>query len=175
MRALQVYAPRPQRAEYQKRIELASAWLAKTAPQRNQDRSFQLLGLAWAGGDKAVIRKTAAELLRAQRPDGGWNQIPTLASDAYATGQALVALRDSGAAAITDPAYQRGVKFLLNSQLGDGSWHVKSRAMPIQPYFESDFPHGHDQWISASATNWATLALVASASPEAGAARTGGQ
>jgi ankyrin repeat protein len=175
LRALQVYAPKPQREEYQKSIQLAAAWLSKTPPQTNQDRAFQLMGLEWAGGDKAVIRKAAGELLRAQRPDGGWSQIPTLASDAYATGQALVALKDSGAAVVTDPAYQRGVRFLMNSQLEDGSWHVKTRAMPIQPYFESDFPHGHDQWISASATNWATLALVASASPEAGASRTGGQ
>jgi ankyrin repeat protein len=175
MRALQVYAPRPQRAEYQKRIELAAAWLAKTPPQTNHDRAFQLLGLAWSGGDKAVIKKAAGELVRAQRPDGGWSQIPTLASDAYATGQALVALKDSGAAAVTDPAYQRGVRFLLNSQFEDGSWHVKTRAMPIQPYFESGFPFGHDQWISASATNWATQALVALASPESGASRTGGQ
>lgn len=175
MRALQVYAPKPQRAEYQKSIQLAAAWLSKTPPQSNQDCAFQLLGLAWSGGDRAVIRKAAGELTRTQRPDGGWSQIPTLASDAYATGQALVALRDSGAAAVTDPAYQRGVRFLLNSQLEDGSWHVKTRAMPIQPYFESDFPHGHDQWISAAATNWATLALVASATPESGASRTGGQ
>ncbi len=175
LRALQVYAPKPQHEEYQKSIQLAAAWLSKTPPQTNQDRAYQLMGLAWAGGDKAVIRKDAGELLRAQRPDGGWSQIPTLTSDAYATGQALVALKDCGATAITDPAYQRGVRFLMNSQLEDGSWHVKTRAMPIQPYFESGFPHGHDQWISASATNWATLALVASASPEAGASRTGGQ
>ena len=175
LRALQVYAPKPQREEYQKSIQLAAAWLTKTPPETNQDRAFQLMGLEWSGGDKAVIKKAAGELLRAQRPDGGWSQIPTLASDAYATGQALVALKDSGAAAVTDPAYQRGVRFLMNSQLEDGSWLVKTRAMPIQPYFESDFPHGHDQWISASATNWATLALVASATPEAGASRTAGQ
>jgi ankyrin repeat protein len=166
MRALQVYAPKPLRGEYQKSIQLAAAWLTQTPPQTNQDRAFQLLGLTWAGADNAVIRKAGGELMRAQRPDGGWNQIPTLASDAYATGEALVALRDSGAAAVTDPEYQRGVRFLLNSQLADGSWHVKSRAMPIQPYFESDFPHGHDQWISAAATNWATLALMAPVNPE---------
>jgi hypothetical protein len=30
----------------------------------------------------------------------------------------------------------------------------------FQPYFESGFPHGHDQWISAAATAWATMALT---------------
>jgi squalene cyclase len=116
--------------------------------------------MKWAAADSGIIRKAARELLREQRPDGGWNQIPTLASDAYATGQALVALRESGALPVADPAYRRGIQFLLNTQFEDGSWHVKSRAMPIQPYFESGFPHGHDQWISAAATNWATMALA---------------
>jgi hypothetical protein len=36
---------------------------------------------------------------------------------------------------------------------------VKSRAVKFQPYFESGFPYGHDQWISASATAWATVAI----------------
>ena len=58
------------------------------------------------------------------------------------------------------PGYQRGVRFLSNTQNEDGSWYVRSRAVPLQPYFESDFPHGHDQWISACATNWATVALL---------------
>lgn len=59
--------------------------------------------------------------------------------------EALVALRDSGATAIVDPAYQRGVQFLMKSRLEDGSWFVRSRAAAIQPYFESGFPRGHDQ------------------------------
>ena len=60
----------------------------------------------------------------------------------------------------SDPAYQRGLRFLLNTQIDDGSWHVKSRAFGFQPYFESGFPHGHDQWISAAATSWATMAMA---------------
>jgi N-acyl-D-amino-acid deacylase len=31
--------------------------------------------------------------------------------------------------------------------------------MTFQPYFDSGFPHGFDQWISAAGTSWATLAL----------------
>jgi N-acyl-D-amino-acid deacylase len=81
-------------------------------------------------------------------------------SDAYATGQTLVALRDAGVLTVSSPAYQRGVKFLLDTQASDGSWYVKTRALPIQPYFESEFPYGGDQWISAAATNWATMALI---------------
>jgi hypothetical protein len=95
-----------------------------------------------------------------QRADGGWSQLPTLASDAYATGQALTALVESGATKTTDRVYQNGVRFLLGTQLDDGSWYVRSRAVPIQPYFDSQFPHGTDQFISAAATNWATMALA---------------
>jgi hypothetical protein len=40
------------------------------------------------------------------------------------------------------------------------SWYVHSRVIPIQPYFDSEFPHGKDQFISAAATNWATMALT---------------
>jgi hypothetical protein len=72
----------------------------------------------------------------------------------------LVALKEAGAVAATDPVYKQGVKFLMSSQLEDGSWYVKSRSIPIQPYFESGFPHGHDQWISTAATNWAAMALI---------------
>ena len=39
----------------------------------------------------------ASALLKEQRSDGGWAQLPTLESDAYATGQALYALVESGA------------------------------------------------------------------------------
>jgi ankyrin repeat protein len=163
LRSLQVYAPKPQRAEYDKAIQRAADWLVKAEPKLTEERAFQLLGLQWAGGNKEVIRTAARALLAEQRPDGGWAQIPSLASDAYATGQALVALRESGALKVTDPAYQRGVEFLRTTQLGDGTWHVRTRALPVQPYFESGFPHGVDQFISAAATNWAVQALAPAA------------
>lgn len=99
-------------------------------------------------------------MLALQRPDGGWAQLPSLPSDAYATGQVLVALNQAHLLATSAPAYQRGVQFLLQTQTADGSWYVKSRALPIQPFFESGFPYGRDQWISAAATNWATMALA---------------
>jgi hypothetical protein len=89
-----------------------------------------------------------------------------MASDAYATGQALVALSESAQVAVTDSAYKRGVQYLISNQRADGSWHVKSRAIPFQPYFESSFPHGTDQWISAAATNWASMALIRATATE---------
>ena len=61
---------------------------------------------------------------------------------------------------IRDAAFQRGVKYLLSTQHADGSWYVRSRAPKFQPFFESGFPYGHDQWISSMATGWAAAALV---------------
>jgi len=160
IRALQVYAPRPQQAEYRSAVQLAANWLSKARPVTTEDRTFQLIGLAWAGGHEASIREASRALLAQQRPDGGWAQLLSLTSDAYATGQALVALKHAGTIASNDPAFKRGTRFLLDAQLADGSWYVKTRSIPIMPYFESDFPHGHDQFISAAATNWATQALI---------------
>lgn len=160
MRALQVYAPAAERTSYRRAIDRAAAWLKTATPQTNEDRAFQLLGLHWSSADRAAITAAGRALLREQRRDGGWAQLPSLDSDAYATGQALYALAESGAIASTDPAFTRGAAFLLRTQFADGSWFVRTRALPIQPHFESGFPYGRDQFISAAATNWATLALT---------------
>jgi hypothetical protein len=103
--------------------------------------------------DEEIIKKGVRELLAEQRSDGGWAQIPSLGSDAYATGQALTALLQSCGLRESDPACKRGIEFLLKTQIEDGSWYVRSRAVPLQPYFQGGFPHGNDQWISAAATN----------------------
>ena len=63
---------------------------------------------------------------------------------------------------ITRPI-RKGIANLLQTQLPDGTWLVHTRSYPVQPYFESGFPHGPDQWISAAATSWATLSLDAGA------------
>jgi squalene cyclase len=83
-----------------------------------------------------------------------------LPSDAYATGQALVALKEAGALMPSEAPYKRGAQFLMNTQMEDGSWYVRSRTIPFQPYFDGGFPYGPDQFISAAATNWATMALI---------------
>jgi ankyrin repeat protein len=87
-----------------------------------------------------------------------------LQPDAYSTGEALVALNEAGGVAVTDPAWQKGLQYLLSAQQADGSWHVHTRMVspaPVSPsYFESGFPYGHDQYISTAATSWAATALM---------------
>ena len=159
MRALQRYAPAPRAQEFRESVERARDWLATANGETTEERAFRVLGLSWAEAGRDVIQRAARELLDIQQPDGGWAQLATMSSDAYATGEALVALQHARIGPNT-PAFRRGVEFLLRTQLEDGSWYVKSRSVPIQAYFESGFPHRADQWISAAATAWATTALA---------------
>ena len=167
MRGLQLYSPRVNKAAYAKSIQLAAAWIAQARPRTNYDLAWRLQGLAWGNARKDILLKAQRDLLAAQRPDGGWSDIPSMEGSAYTTGLAMVALQSSGLP-VSDTAYQRGVQYLLRTQLEDGSWHVRSRAAGFQPYFENGFPHGVDQWISAAGTGMATIALTLAAPPGGG-------
>ena len=159
MRALQAYAPKTRRAEFTKSVRLAASWLAQAKAFSNDDRGWRLTGLVWAGANPAAVQKAMKELLTTQRSDGGWSDLPTMASTPYATAKSLVALQLGGLAA-SDPRYQRAVQYLLSTQQEDGSWYTKTRALGFQPYFDGSFPHGYDQWVSAAGTSWAAMALT---------------
>ncbi len=158
--ALQYYSPPSLKPEIDQRIEKARTWMIKTIPENNEERIFQLLGLKWINGDKNFIHQQAKKLLATQHEDGGWSQLPTLESDSYATGQALYALYETGQLKTNDPAFEKGIAFLLKTQYEDGSWKVKSRSIPFVPFVQNGFPHDKDQFISAAGTNWATMALT---------------
>jgi ankyrin repeat protein len=156
---LRNYAPAGDEQGCEQSIARAVAWLKQSKPTTTQDRAFHLLGLAWGGAtpEARAVRALAAM----QRPDGGWSQLANTESDAYATGMVLYALHTGGRMATLDPVYRQGVSFLLRTQAADGTWHVKTRAIWLQPYFESGFPYGQDQFISTAGTAWASMALAA--------------
>ena len=154
LRALQLYGSSPE-----ERVARARDWLRTATPRTTQERAMQLLGLTWASASAVDIRTSATALLAEQRPDGGWAQLPTLETDAYATGQALVALQTAGQA-VSSAEYRRGTAYLLRTQFVDGSWLVRSRTFPVQPLRDTGFPHGKHQWISAAGTSWAAMALA---------------
>lgn len=160
VRALQYYPPPRSTQPLQARVRKARQWLEACEPKDFNQRVFRYHGLGWAGANASELRRETEALLALQQPDGGWAALPTLESDAWTTGHLLVALHEAGGVAPTDPAYQRGVEFLLRTQFPDGSWWVKSRSWPFQPHFDSRFPHGKDQWISAGGTAWGALALL---------------
>jgi ankyrin repeat protein len=160
LRALQAFAPPAYRAEYAAAVDRARAWLTTASATSTEERAFRVLGLRWAEAPPDTIARAVRDLLANQREDGGWAQQNDMGTDAYATGEALVALGESGAVGARDPAYVKGIEFLLRTQIEDGSWPVESRSVPVQAYFESGFPYGVNQWISAAATAWATTALA---------------
>jgi N-acyl-D-amino-acid deacylase len=157
--ALKTYGTPGRAAEMKERIERARQWLLHANPITTEDFDMRLTGVASAGAPASDLRKLTEPILAKQRPDGGFAQRDGFASDAYATGMTLWALVNAGVVQPNQDVYRKGVKFLLTTQNKDGSWHVSSRATKFQIYFESGFPHGHDQWISTMATGWATAAL----------------
>lgn len=172
MRGLQLYSPRVDKAAYAKSIQLAATWIGEFRPRTNYDLAWRLQGLVWGGKSKDAILMARRDLLAVQRSDGGWSDIASMESGAFTTGLAMMALQSSGLP-VSDPAYQRGVQYLLNTQLEDGSWHVRTRAAGFQPYFDNGFPHGVDQWISAAGTSLATIALTLATPPAGTPATTG--
>jgi hypothetical protein len=162
LRALSVFGTKEQTDRVSERTEAAAQWLAEGKPSDTEDRVFQLRSLQYTNVDAETQSGLATKLIGQQREDGGWGQRDDLQSDAYATGSVLTCLARTGFLDPTDKAYQRGLRFLLDSQKDDGSWHVVSRSKPFQKYFETGFPHEKDQFISTSATAWAVIAMALS-------------
>ena len=160
LRALLRWGTPAQKPRIDRRAARARSWLLETEAKDTEDRVFRLWALGEVGVKGKPLSEATSDLLRTQRSDGGWGQLDRSKSDAYATGTALVALHLADDLATDDSAYRRGLEFLVKTQTDDGSWHVASRSRPIQSYFETGFPHGKDQFISMSATGWATAALA---------------
>jgi hypothetical protein len=170
-RVLQAYAPEDQKGRADEAVARARRWLLDNSPETTDDLAFRLLGLKWLGGEDDDIRGATAALRAVQREDGGWAQLPTAKSDAYATGIALFALNQGGGVAVDDAAYRRGVAFLLETQAEDGTWFVRKWAYGYNTYFDAGFPYGKSQFISLAGTCWASMALSLAVDPSPGAAR----
>ncbi len=169
MHAVQLYGHPSQKADIQARATLARNWLISHRARATEERVYQLMGASWAGADQATLRKMAADLKATQQSDGGWSSLDGRSSDAYSTGEVLVALHEAGGVAVSDQARQRGIDYLLRTQAADGSWHVVSRLHPpapvSPPYFETGHPYGHDQFISTMGESLAVMALTAALGP----------
>ena len=160
VRAIDSYAPPALRREADASIARGRAWLIATPATADNDAlAYRLQGLVWANAPHAEVVKATRQLVGAQRPDGGWSQALNMTSDAFATAGNLIVLHKAGVQP-SEPAYRRGVDYLLRTQAADGSWHVTAHALPIQPPIDSGFPYGRDQWISSWATAYAASAIA---------------
>jgi ankyrin repeat protein len=165
IQAIKHYGWAGRKTEFDAAVDRARKWLWTVKAETTEDATYQLLGLHWAGEPANKLADLARVLLRQQRKDGGWPQLPKLESDAYATGQALYALSRAARHPTTSRDWRQGLRFLLGTQHDDGSWHVVSRTYPFQPTMDSGFPHGRDSWISAAGTSWAVLAMTEALPP----------
>jgi squalene cyclase len=156
LRALKHYG---QKGQVRESMVRAENWLLNTQATDTEDRVYRLRALHLLENEAAVEAEAEA-LIAEQRPDGGWGQRQHLDSDAYATGTVLSALADSGALSFDAAVFRAGLRYLVNRQQADGSWFVRKRTKSIQPMFDSGVPHGQDQFISYSATCWATHAIL---------------
>ena len=113
---------RPQGADTPQRVARARVWLVSNPARTTTDKVYRLLGLHWSDADRNTVHDAAQALLDEQDETGGWAQLPGLNPDAYATGLALVALREAEAFTPSQSDYRRGVRFLVRTQQSDGSW-----------------------------------------------------
>jgi ankyrin repeat protein len=162
------------KAEVDEKLRRARQWLLRVNARSAEDRAMKLMGLVWTKAPRSAIDAEVRDILAAQRngaprDQGGWAQRNDMQPDAYATGISLYALHAAGVAATND-AYRKGVRYLMSNQYQDGSWLVRTRSYPTQPYFESGYPFGSNQFLSAGAASWSALA-IADTLPDAQAAR----
>ena len=149
-------------------IENSLKWLASANPKITEDLNAQLWTakkfgrrMAEAKFEMESIESIREKIFANQREDGGWSQEPdnpAMTSDAYATGQTLFILADTGLNE-DHPVIRRARSYLLKTQFEDGSWFVKTRAKPVQKFFDNGDPHGKSQFLSIAATGWAVAAL----------------
>ncbi len=163
--AIETYSHPSQRSDLEARVGKARAWLLQHTAHTTEERAFQIFGLCITGHDPQSLTKLAEGLKATQQADGGWSSREGRPSDAYSTGEALWAMHNAAGLPISDPAWQRGLQYLLKTQANDGTWHVTTRLHPpapvSPPYFETGHPYGHDQFISTMGESWAVAALAA--------------
>jgi len=142
------------------------------------DTETQVLALRlWmhaAAGETPQSAALTDKLITLQREDGGWSQVASRASDAYATAHVLYAFQIAGVDQ-NHASLRRGVDYLLQTQAKDGSWPMISRENPPilvhavyavtfkdvlirqEPPVESTSRNSEP--ISFIASAWATVAL----------------
>jgi len=139
LRGLQAFGLPEHQERIARRVESARGWLMKTPARDTEDRVFRLLGLKAAGAPAEEIRRAGAELagpsgrrrVGADRHDG---------ERRLRDRSALAALQMGADMPVADPAYRRGVAYLLRTQLDAGRGGSGRGRSPFQPYYESGFP-----------------------------------
>ena len=138
--------------------EKTVTWLSKAKPTNSaQATSLWLLLDVRTSKPAEQLKARIDQLLKLQNADGGWSQTKDVASDAFATGQALYSLSFAGVKN-DRPEIQRAITFLTSTQRDDGSWPMTPRNHP-----EVDATKKRVRWsvpITYFGSAWAVLGLV---------------
>jgi hypothetical protein len=137
------------------KLDRAVDWLARTKSD-DDPQSVALRLVLWRrlGRPSEEWQPLVKRIEQRQNADGGWSQAKNMASDAWATGQAVFALT-LVQAPDTAQAVARGKTFLVKTQRADGSWPMSSR--PAKPGGEgaaSLIP------ITGAGSAWAVIGLA---------------
>ena len=132
-------------------------WLARTRTDDDlQPIALRLVLWRRLGRPAEEWEPLVRGIKQRQNADGGWSQTKGMASDAWATGQALYALAHAGIEP-DEPVIARAHAFLTRTQRDDGSWPMTSR--PVKPGgggSKSLIP------ITGAGSAWTVLGLVRS-------------
>jgi squalene-hopene/tetraprenyl-beta-curcumene cyclase len=139
--------------------QAAAEWLSRNpAADSHQALAMRLLVHQRLGKPAADLKPLLESLLGQQNEDGGWSQLKTMQSDAFATGLSLYVLSGQKAEGV-EQAVRRAQAFLSKTQRPDGSWPMASRpAEPSGPGPARDLGP-----IRYFGTAWATIGLVRTA------------
>jgi hypothetical protein len=135
----------------------AIRWLAETRTD-DDPQSIALRLVLWnrLGRPPEEGQPLVKRIKERQNEDGGWSQTKGMASDAWATGQALYALALAGVQS-DEPSIRRAHAFLIKTQRADGSWPMTSRPVKTGGKgSKSLIP------ITGAGSAWAVLGLVRS-------------
>jgi hypothetical protein len=132
-------------------------WLVSSKTDDDpQSVAMRLVLWARLGRADTEIQPLVDRIKSRQNSDGGWSQASGMASDAWATGQALYAL-SCAALKPHDPVITRGQGFLIKTQRKDGSWPMTSR-----PIKSGDTGAKSLIPITGAGASWGVLGLVRS-------------
>lgn len=138
------WLPPLRRAEHYLAAQL-STWQGRKGSVYLQDLNFVLLGLLASGVTRteASAQGLVKMLLARQNADGGWG-LDSQASDAFATGQTVYALKTAGYSDEDQPV-ARAIRYLVSKQGQNGAWRTY---------------HSNQGGADKAETMWAVLGMV---------------
>ena len=147
-------------AEAKAARDKAVAWLVETKTD-DDPQSIAMRLVLWKSLNRPVQEweSLVRRIRERQNGDGGWSQAKDMASDAWATGQALYALAHAGIPA-SDQGMVRGRAFLMQTQRDDGSWPMTSRPTKVGGKGSSGLIP-----ITGAGSAWGVIGLVRSFPP----------